>query len=98
MSTRLKNGWRMAGWQAALCAACWFAAPVSAAPVPSAERTLGQLQARLSQQPNDVATLHRLAESLLVRARIKADARDAAQADAWIKRALRLAADQCGLV
>ena len=94
MSTHLKNGWCMVGWQAALCAACWFAAAVSAAPVPSAERTLGQLQARLTKQPNDVATLHRLAEAMLVRARIKPDARDTGQADAWIKRALRLAPDQ----
>lgn len=83
----------MAGWQAALCAACLFGATLSVA-ADTAERTLQQLQAKLSKQPNDVATLQRLAETLLLRARVKPDAREADQADAWIQRALRLAPDQ----
>ena len=87
----------VAWWQAALCAACLFGVTVSAetvTPPPSAERTIAQLQSKLAKQPNDVATLHRLAEAMLVRARIKPDARETVQADAWIKRSLRLAPDQ----
>lgn len=96
MPMRMKRRRIVAGWQAVLCAACLFGAAVVSAPAaskPAAGLAISQLQAKLSVHPNDVATLQRLAEALLLRARTQPDARDAAQAGAWIRRALRLAPD-----
>lgn len=76
-----------------LCATCLLSSAITVA-AETAAPSIRQLQARWSANPNDVANLQRLAESLLLRARTQPDARDAAQAEAWIKRALRLAPEQ----
>lgn len=55
------------------------------------DAAIARLEAQHVAAPDDLATLHRLAEALLARARISADPRDASRAEALAARALALA-------
>jgi tetratricopeptide (TPR) repeat protein len=68
-------------------------APFSAGAAVPLDRKIESLQTQHAAVPDDLATIHKLAEALLTRARTSADSRDVARAEALIADALRIAAN-----